>query len=132
MLTDFKTMHERSGNSEITPEIARDALLLLRTRTKGNEVSAKVRGDGIAIAVGGDNHAPITIAHTKPSRAPKSKYPQNSIGADANMCNYIDYLFALGVDYWKGVDAMNPGRLGRKIKERFRLKLKTRNHLSVD
>lgn len=27
---------------------------------------------------------------------------------------------------------MNPGRLGRKIKTRFRLKQRTRNHLTVD
>jgi hypothetical protein len=48
------------------------------------------------------------------------------------MGGYIDYLFGLGVDYWSGVDAMNPGQLGKKIKNRFRLKAKTRNHLSVD
>jgi len=48
------------------------------------------------------------------------------------MCGYIDYLFGLGVDYWMGVDAMNPGRLGMMIKNRFRLKAKTRNHISVD
>jgi hypothetical protein len=60
------------------------------------------------------------------------KYAANSIGADANLVNYIDYLFGLAIDYWKGVEAMNAGRLGKKIKTKFRLKLRTRNHLSVE
>lgn len=132
LLTDIKRRHEQSGNNEITPEIARDALLLLRPKAKGNKTSATVRGNGIAVAVGGDNHARITITNTQSQKTVKSKYPANSIGADANMCGYIDYLFGLGVDYWQGVDGMDAGRLGRKIKLRFRLKAKTRNHLSVD
>ena len=132
LLTDFKLQHEQSGNCEISPEIASDALLLLMSKSRKTKTSATVLGDGIAIAVGGDNQAPITINTTSTTKASNRKYPENSIGADSNMCGYIDYLFGLGVEYWQGIDSMNAGRLGRKIKIRFRLKAKTRNHISVD
>lgn len=132
LLADFKKMHEQSGNSEITPDVARDALLLLQPPSKTSKASATVHGGGIALSVGGDNLAPINITNTGAAKQSRSKYPSNSIGADANLCGYIDYLFGLGIEYWEGVDAMNAGRLGKKIKVRFRLKAKTRNHLSVD
>ena len=132
LLSDFKSLHERSGDCEISPEIASDALTLLQPRITGDRTSATVRGAGVAVAVGGDNMAPINITTTRSTKQRASKYPANSIGADANLCGYIDYLFGLGIEYWDGVDDMNAGRLGRKIKVRFRLKSKTRNHLSVD
>jgi hypothetical protein len=133
LLRDIKEIHERSGHSEITPEIARDALLLLRPRAKGSRTSATAKGSGVAVAVGGNNHAPITITHTHLTKKPKAKYPENSIGADANLCGYVDYLFGLALDYWKKAENMNAGRLGKKIKDHFRIKsTKTRNHLSVD
>lgn len=132
LLVDFKQKHEQSGNCEITADTERDALLLLRPRSSANRTTATVRGGGIAVAVGGDNMAPISITSTRGPRAPQCRYPANSIGADANLCGYIDYLFGLGIDYWANVDGMNAGRLGRKIKTRFRLKSKTRNHISVD
>jgi len=85
------------------------------------------------VAIGGDNTAPISITNTTATKQPKPKYPANAIGADANLCGYIDYLFGLGIEYWENVENMNAGRLGRRIKMHFRLKSsKTRNHLPVD
>lgn len=111
LLTDIKSMHEAGGGREITPQVARDAELLLQAHNRRSKASVYASGQGIAIAIGGDNHAPITVNQSKPA---KSKYPSNSIGADANMAGYVDYLFGLGIDYWKSVPEMNPGRLGKR------------------
>lgn len=74
----------------------------------------------------------VNFHPTAPKPPPKSKYPKNAIGSDANLVNYIDYLFGLAIEYWEGAEGMNAGRLGKKIKTKFRLKLRTRNHLSVE
>jgi hypothetical protein len=128
LLNDIKSMHEADGGLEITPQVARDAELLLRAHSPDRKTKAIASGHGVAIAVGGDNRAPITVNQAK---SMKSRYPSNSIGADANMAGYVDYLFGLGVDYWKNVPQMNPGRLGKKIKTKFRLKTRTRHQLPV-
>lgn len=94
--------------------------------TQRGQININAPGDGDNRDINVNIHPPA------PKPAPKSKYSANSIGADANLVNYIDYLFGLAIDYWKGVEAMNPGRLGKKIKTKFRLKLRTRNHLSVE
>jgi hypothetical protein len=85
-------------------------------------------------APGDGDHRDIifNIHPSAPKPPPKSKYPANSIGADANLVLYIDYLFGLAIEYWEGVEDMNPGRLGKKIKQKFKLKLRTRNYLSVE
>jgi len=132
LLTKIKRLHEAAGDWEITPQLAHDAQLILQSSTKRPKTSAKVSGHGIAIAVGGDVKAPITINHPIHRKSPDSKYPSNAIGADANMAGYVDYLFGLGVDYWKSIPNMTPGRLGKKIKTKFRLKTKTRNHIPVE
>ena len=67
----------------------------------------------------------------KSEKTPKSKYPPNSIGYDANLGGYIDYLFGLGLEYWENVPTMPPGRIGTKIKKKFGLKTRTRLHLGV-
>jgi hypothetical protein len=90
------------------------------------QINVNAAGDGDHRDIVVNIHSPV------PKPPPKSKYAANSIGADANLVNYIDYLFGLAIDYWKGVEAMNAGRLGKKIKTKFRLKLRTRNHLSVE
>lgn len=132
LLAEIKQIHEATGNFEITPEIARDAVLLLGVRNNHQKTSAKASGKGIAIAVGGNVHAPITVSQARSEHRHTSKYPTNAIGADANMAGYVDYLFGLAVDYWKSIDTMTPGRLGKKIKRKFRLKTRTRNHLPVE
>lgn len=132
LLADIKRLHETAGECEITPQVANDAQLLLLSSTKRPKASAKASGQGVAIAVNGDVKAPITVNHSTQRALPTSKYPSNAIGADANMAGYVDYLFGLGVDYWKSIPAMAPGRLGKKIKTKFRLKTKTRNHIPVE
>lgn len=131
LLLEIKSIHEANGSIEITPQLSRDAELLLRHISIPKSVTAHASGHGVAIAIEGDNHAPVTITQTTARRAAATKYPSNAIGADANMAGYIDYLFGLGVDYWKGVPLMSPGRLGKKIKDKFRLKSRTRHHLPV-
>ena len=131
LLADIKSIHEAQGGVEVTPQVASESELLLRAHSQRNKTSARASGRGIAIAVGGDIHAPITVNQAEAERPTKSKYPPNSIGADANLAGYVDYLFGLGIDYWKSVPDMNPGRLGRKIKTKFRLKTRTRHHLPV-
>lgn len=131
LLKEIKQIHEKAGPCEITPEVARDALLLLVPKSNRSRSRAAESGSGIAIAVGRDLNGSVTINHSP--KVTKSHYPENSIGADANLCGYVDYLFGLAIEYWKGVEAMNPGRLGRKIKLAFMPRSsKTRNHLSVD
>ncbi|MBC2593746.1 HNH endonuclease [Ruficoccus amylovorans] len=132
LLAEIKALHEANGICEITPEVARDALLLIDSKQNSQRVTAKSSGNGVSIAVNGDVNAPISVKPTRERRAPKSKYPSNAIGADANLAGYVDYLFGLAVDYWKGVESMTPGRLGRKIKTKFRLKTRTRHHLPVE
>lgn len=90
------------------------------------EINVNAAGDG------DHRHVTLNIHTPAPKPAPKSKYPKNAIGADANLVTYIDYLFGLAIEYWEGAEGMNAGRLGKKIKTKFRLKLRTRNHLSVE
>ncbi|XCN73547.1 MAG: HNH endonuclease signature motif containing protein [Candidatus Electrothrix aestuarii] len=132
VLTKLKHQHEESGICEITPQQAHDAQLLLQAFTKQSRTSAKATGQGVAIAINGDVKAPITVNQAASRKPPTSKYPKNAIGADANMAGYVDYLFGLGIDYWKNTPNMTAGRLGKKIKTKFRLKTRTRNHISVE
>lgn len=90
------------------------------------EINVNAAGDG------DHRHVTLNIHQPAPKPAPKAKYPKNAIGADTNLVTYIDYLFGLAIEYWEGVEGMNAGRLGKKIKTKFRLKLRTRNHLSVE
>lgn len=130
LLTDIKAIHERSGDMEITPEVSREAALVFHAYAGTKRISARTVGKGVSVAVGDNNRGPITI--TQNERSTRNRYSENSIGADANLCGYVDYLFGLGVEYWKGVEEMTAGRLGKKIKKRFRLKLRTRNHLAAE
>lgn len=132
LLTEIKEIHEKQGPVEISPEIAKTATILFQHLAPKGGIKATATGSGINVVVGRDNRGTINIKQAPQPKAPKSKYPANSIGADANLGGYVDYLFDRAIDYWKGVEAMNPGRLGRKIKTRFRLGAKrTRLHLGV-
>jgi len=131
-LRQIKDDHERQGFRELTPTMKKQIEILAVFMKPKKRVSARSGDHGASVAVGRDNHGPITINQTTNHPRKASKYPPNSIGADANLAGYIDYLFAKAIDYWKPVRDMNPGRLGRKIKMRFKLGVRTRNHLSVD
>ena len=132
LLAEIKEIHEKQGPVEISPEIAKTSAILFRHLAPKRAIKATASGSGINVVVGRDNHGTINIKQASQPKAPKSKYPANSIGADANLGGYVDYLFDLAIDYWKGVPAMSPGRLGQKIKRRFRLGAKrTRHHLGV-
>lgn len=115
-------------------EEVRTAAKAVKQPRKKKAASVVQRGQINVNAPGDGDHRDVIVnIHPPTPKLPlKSKYPANSIGADANLVNYIDYLFGLAIDYWKGVEAMNAGRLGKKIKTKFRLKLRTRNHLSVE
>mgnify|MGYP003678222117 CR=1 FL=1 len=131
-LTELKSRQDREGGVEMDAELRTLSEVLIAFCKPKRAVKASANDGGMAVAVGGDNHGSITLNQAAPKPAKANVYADNSIGADANMSGYIDYLFGLGVDYWKGVNGMNAGRLGKKIKRRFRLKARTRNHLSVN
>lgn len=114
-------------------EEVRNASKPKRESRKSTPSVSQVGGINIHAAGDGDNRDVFVNIHPPAAKPPsKSKYPANSIGADSHLVLYIDELFALAVDYWKGVEGMNAGRLGSKIKRKFRLKLRTRNHLPAD
>lgn len=134
-LTQIKADHEGNEPAELTAEMAVQALKLLPKPAKARSPNAKAARGGVAVAIGGANYAPINISPPKRSTPSKNKYPKNSIGADANLTNYIEYLCALYSDY---AAIMYPdekerwARLGTSIKRKFRLRKRTRLHLSVD
>lgn len=145
LLEDIKEMHERGVPMEIDVAVARQALMILANHTKNSRKTinqspvqgvtrASASNSGVAIAIGGHNQAPINV-RIPPKKPSGTRYPANSIGADANMTNYIEYLCQLYVDYMSPIE---PDRdrlwatIGRHIKNRFRLRKRTRNHLSAD
>ena len=134
-LSKIKTAHEGTEPVELTPSIVEQALRILAKASEARTAKASARGRSIAVAIGGDNHAPITI-NQKTGGASRSKgYPANSIGADANLANYIEYLCGVYVDY---AAQMYPDekdrwiRISTSIKRKFRLKKRTRLHLSAE
>lgn len=131
LLTDIKALHESKGEVEMNPEIRRQAAILFQHLSPRRALKATASGSGIAIVVGRDNHGPINIQQAAPRKEPKSKYPSNSIGADANLSGYVEYLMELAYEYWERVVTMSPGRIGKKVKTKFRLGKRTRLHLGV-
>lgn len=143
LLTDIKEMHERGASLEITPDIARHAMLVLE-KYRGlssvkvretNTTSAVALKGGIAIAVARDNVGSIHVHAASRSKETGTRYPINSIGADANMTNYIDYLCDLYVKYMSPIDCDESrlrAKLGQHIENKFRLRKRTRNQLSAD
>jgi len=132
-LAQIKDDHEQKGFREMTPDIKKQIEVLATFMKPKKRVTAKSRDHGASVAVGRDNHGPITINQTTNHAKKASKYPPNSIGSDANLSGYVDYLFDKAIDYWKPAGTMPPGRLGKKIKTRFKLgNTRTRYHISVD
>lgn len=140
LLLDIKEMHERSADIEISPEITRSAeLILTKVTSKSKDKrksSANARDGSVAVSIAGDNSGNIDIRVTEKTKAKGGPtYPQNSIGADANLTGYIDYLCDLYVKYMSPVDkdvARLHGKLGQHIKNHFRLRKQTRNHLPAE
>jgi hypothetical protein len=132
-LTRAKAFHEGQAVVELTTPVIDQALRIFAKISENNSAKAVAKGRGIAVAIGGDNHAPINIK-TSTDRGVRA-YPANSIGADANLTNYIEYLCGLYVDY---AASMYPDendrwiRIGTAIKRKFRLKKRTRGHLSAE
>lgn len=103
------------------------------TTVHGNVRASATRG-GISIAIGGANQAPINIRPSAPKPS-GTNYPANSIGADANMTNYVEYLCDLYVKFMRPIEPdenKSWAKLGKHIKTKFHLKKRTRNHLSAE
>jgi hypothetical protein len=149
-LRSIKASHERKAPQPLDLSMAdvRHALMILAKHAAktskakihaedivvtGNVQSSATHG-AVSVAIGGINQGDIHIKMpaAKPSRMP---YPANSIGADANMTNYVEYLCDLYVKYMLPIEsneAASWAKIGRHIKSKFHLKKKTRNHLSAE
>ena len=137
-LEKIKADHERRGAFELTAREARAALAILaRSKARGKrfttQVSSKADRGGIAISIGGCHNGDIHL------RTPANKgtrgYANNSIGADANLSGYVDYLCDLYVRYMSQTGATEDslrGRIGKHIKTKFRLAKRTRNDLPAE
>jgi len=145
----------KRGHEGLTPPLielsqadANKAMLILAKHIAKCSKSSKSAGDttihggvrasathgGISIAIGGTNQAPINIRPLAPKRS-GTNYPANSIGADANMTNYIEELCHLYVKFMLPIEPdenKSWARLGKHIKTKFHLRKRTRNHLSAE
>jgi hypothetical protein len=149
-LRNIKASHERKAPQPLDLSMAdvRHALMILAKHTAKTRKVNNVTGDiavaggvqssathgAVSVAIGGANQGPIHIKMpaSKPARMP---YPANSIGADANMTNYVEYLCDLYVKYMRPIEPNEDAswaKIGRHIKSKFHLKKKTRNHLSAE
>lgn len=126
----LKHDHEQRGVFELTIAEQESANLILKSLRRSKVVSNATR-NGVAFSVGGDVNGDIRINQTL-NRSPRNRpYPKDSVGANAEMAGYVDYLSGLSVDYWQKVPEMSAGRIGAKIKRRFRLNSRTRYHLPI-
>jgi len=149
-LQGAKRAHEQRTPEpiELSQAEARQAMLILAKHLAKTAKSKRNTGDttayggarasathgGVSIAIGGASQAPITIRTAAPKPSGTS-YPANSIGADANMTNYIEYLCDLYVKFMRPIEPNEDtswAKLGRHIKTKFHLKKRTRNHLSAE
>lgn len=138
-LETIKATHERGGAIEISAREARFALEILsrfkaRTaRRKTNIVRSSASHGGIAVSIGRDNHGTINLK-TGANKGPRG-YRANSIGADAKLSGYIDYLVELYVTYMsptgRDEDSLR-GQIGKNIKRKFRIKSRTRNDIPAE
>lgn len=145
LLADFKEMREREGPDELTEEMAFQGLLIwerhvqksgpkIKASPVNGDSTAVASGSSVAVSIGGHNQAPINIRFGKDNKGVRG-YPANSIGADANLSNYVEYLCDLYVKYMSPIDKDEDrlrGKLGRHIKTKFRLRKRTRNDLAAE
>lgn len=140
LLIEIKEIHKRAGDckaSEMNSRMATAILASMNDKRRKN-ISIKVDGDGNAIATGPG----IAVAAGKGSRVridaskgKRSRQPRNSIGADANLKGYIEYLMDLWVKYMSPIgdeEGQLFGRIGRQFKDHFRLRSRTRNDLPAE
>ena len=141
-LEQIKQEHESGAPVELPSRVAELASLMFnksnsikrQTSIPKTRVSSAADTGGIAVSIGGDNHAPINVKVSGPRNTGRG-YRGNSLGADANLCGYIDYLVDLYSKYMSvtGEDEHSlKGRIGRAIKNKFRLKTRTRNDLPAE
>lgn len=146
LLTEIKDMHERGGGSEITSEIAEQAALIhaknsakskrivTNSPVKGNASAAASHGS-VAVSVAGHNQGNINIRVDGKGGKSKKGHAANSIGADANLSGYIEYLCDLYVKFMSPIEKDENAlwaRLGKHIKDRFRLRKRSRNDLPAE
>ncbi|MDF9828090.1 hypothetical protein M2447_002203 [Ereboglobus sp. PH5-10] len=132
LLQRIKEMHEAQGAVEISRQIATQAERVFSKIGLACVARATAKKQSVAVSIAGDNSAPINIKQTFGT---DRNYPKNSIGADANMSNYMDYLCGLYSDYATKLYPTEKERwaiIGTAIKRKFRLKTRTRYYLSVD
>lgn len=140
-LDGIKADHERRHRAvEISTKEAQQALAILahsKAKKKGSKIRSQVKSHadrgGIAVSFGRDNYGNINI-RTASNIGPRG-YPPNSIGADANLSGYIDYLCDLYVKYMSPIETnvhSLQGKIGRFIKTKFRLVKRTRNDLPTE
>lgn len=131
-LLQIKREHEARGSVEFTPDIAAMAERVIAKLTSPRiKVEAKATQGAAAVAIGRDNYGSININTV----SKKKGLPANSIGADANLSNYIEYLCGLYVNYTAQIYPLEGQRwamIGKSIKQRFLLKTRTRDHIPVD
>lgn len=131
LLTEIKELHERFGGVEVTSESSRQAMVLLSKSRPKQSRQANIT----SISIGRDNHAPITVKQSNASNHKGKRHLANSIGTDATLSGYIDYLCDLYVKYMQPIEPDEGrawGRIGKKIKDRFRLRKRSRNDLPIE
>jgi len=114
---------------KIAKSVKRDRDAAVHDRAK-----ASASRGSVSVAIAGPNQGNISIRIPGP-KASGVKYPANSIGADANLTNYIEYLCDLYVKFATPIEPdenKSWAKLGRQIKTKFRLKKRTRNQLSAE
>lgn len=144
-LEEIKRAHEAEAPLELSATDAPMALALL-AKHQGKplppgfrlvlktRVVAKAGKRGVAIAVGGDNHAPIHVNVGAPKATGGRGYRGNSLGSDAAFSGYIDYLVEMYVKYMRPISKPGEdlrGRIGKNIRDKFRLGSRTRNDLPI-
>ncbi len=146
LLKDIKHMQEKQAELEITSQIAEQAARIhagqlpkTRQMIKDSPVhggaTASASSGSVAVSIAGPNQGPINIHVANKVKECTSKYPANSIGADANLTGYIDYLCDLYVKFMSPIEKDEKalwGRLGKHIKTKFRLIKRSRNHLPAE
>lgn len=145
-LLEIKAEHERDGAFELSPIEERHALAILaKHKLKGKrmvkhstvcgEATANAGRGGVAFSFVGNNVGDIKIQVPASKREVGNKYSANSIGGDANLSGYTDYLCDLYVDYMRqtGKDENTlRAMIGIAIKRKFRLRQRTRYHIPAE
>lgn len=142
-LQEIKHGQERNGGIELSPRESRHALALLeKHNSKGKRTIKKVSISGRVTATASNGAVAVSIGNNQGDIHIKTAanngirgYPENSIGANANLSGYLDYLCDLYVKYMSqtGADVESlRGRIGRNIKAKFRAIKRTRNDLPAE